>query len=211
MAKLKQGIFGPITGKLGSLVGSSWMGIPYIKKTPRIDKNRKRTPAQIANNEKFAYVNDWMVPFHTFILVGFSNLASSKTALGACLSAIYKTVFTDVMPNLIIDHSKMQISSGTLRGLDHLKITSLDGNIYMSWKDEPGKSRYDEQVMLALYSEELHETDGFIGNVNRSANGFTFPLQPEMIGKDLHIYVAVVSPNRKKSSNTSYLGKIKTL
>ena len=33
MAKLKQGIFGPISGKLGNLVGSTWLGIPYLKKT----------------------------------------------------------------------------------------------------------------------------------------------------------------------------------
>jgi hypothetical protein len=32
MAKLKKGIFGPISGKLGPVVGGTWNGIPSLGK-----------------------------------------------------------------------------------------------------------------------------------------------------------------------------------
>ena len=50
MAKLKFGILGPISGKIGTVVGSSWMDIPYLSEAPPKKKNpAPRTVAQIAN------------------------------------------------------------------------------------------------------------------------------------------------------------------
>jgi hypothetical protein len=213
MAKIKQGIFGPIVGTLGSLVGSSWMGIAYLKNRPRVNKNAVRSPAQVANNLKFAYVNEWLIPFHAYIIIGFQSMALRKTALAAALSAVYNPMFLGIMPDATIDYAKMQISGGTLNGLRDVSITCEGGNhIYLTWHHVPmfGTS-YNDQVMLALYCEELHMVDGFTGNVSRTNEKHDFLLQEEMVGKPLHVYVAVVSFNRKKSSQTIYLGLINTI
>ncbi|MBB5439649.1 hypothetical protein HDC92_003345 [Pedobacter sp. AK017] len=37
MAKLKKAIFGPLSGKLGAIVGATWMGIPYIRQALHSD------------------------------------------------------------------------------------------------------------------------------------------------------------------------------
>jgi hypothetical protein len=49
-------------------------------------------------------------------------------------------------------------------------------------------------------------TDGFTGNVSRATEKHNFLLQAEMVGKALHTYVAVVSYDGKKASETMYLG-----
>jgi hypothetical protein len=213
MAKIKLGIFGPITGKLGAIVGSSWMGIPYIKKSPKPNKHSIRTPGQLANNQKFAFVNEWLIPFHAYLIIGFNSLAVGKTAIGAALSAVYKSMFTGVMPELEIDYSKMQISSGSLIGLSNVSISCIGGNrIYLTWDNTVfSGTSYDDQVMLALYSEELKMTDGFTGNAYRVKAAYDFELQTEMVGQVLHAYIAVVSYNRKKASKTTYLGQIHTI
>jgi hypothetical protein len=208
MAKIKQGIFGPLTGKLGALIGSSWMGIPYLKKAQKHVKNPKRSPAQKANNQKFAYVNGWLVPFHPYIAVGFQALAVQKTTMATALSIVYNTVFTGTMPDLATDYSKMQISSGSLAGLTNVSLSYSDSEtIHVRWDENTGRStHFDDQVMLAVYSEELQSTEGFIGNVNRSKGEHRFSVSEEMIGKPLHAYIAVTSFNRKKASSTTYLG-----
>lgn len=210
MAKINQGIYGPLTGKLGPVVGSSWKGVPYVKKKPKYAKNKKRSPAQIANNEKFAYVNEWLTPFHAYLIIGFSSVAVRQTEFGAALSAVYKTAFTGIMPEIKVDFSKIQISSGTLKCLINPSITyTEEKQIHVSWDDSSGSgAKYDDQVMVALYSDELKQTDGFTCNVNRIQNEVSFTLQPEMLGKLLHMYIAVVSNNRKKASETIYLGEI---
>ena len=101
MAKLPNGIFGPISGKIGSLVGSTWMGIPYIREISHPKANpAPRSAARLANEEKFKFINNWLVPFHDYLTVGFSNLAVRKTAIAAALSANYKTVFSGTWPDL---------------------------------------------------------------------------------------------------------------
>jgi hypothetical protein len=212
MAKLKYGIFGPLSGKLGSLIGSSWMGIPYLKKAAK-DANRERSPAQQANSQKFAYVNLWLIPFHAYIIVGFDALAIGKTSLAAAFSLIYNTVFTGTMPDLKIDYSKMQISSGSLNGLVDVSLTYIDDHlIKILWDDNSGPTtHFNDQVMVVFYNEELEMTDGFVGMVNRLDKEYVFALEPVLIGKPLHAYIAVTSYNRKKASNTTYLGLIEKI
>ena len=210
MAKIKQGIFGPLTGKLGALIGSSWMGIPYLKKAQKYVKNPKRSAAQKANNQKFAYVNGWLVPFHPYIAIGFQALAVQKTTMAAALSNVYNTVFTGTMPDLAIDYSKMQISSGSLAGLTNVTLSYVDSEtIDIQWEENSGPfTRFNDQVMMAVYSEQFKSAEGFIGNVNRSKKEHRFSVSEEMIGQPLHAYLAVTSFNRKKASNTIYLGVI---
>lgn|GEM_PF-2344017 len=53
MAKLKKGILGPISGKLGPVTGGTWKGIPYLRISPDPARTKDRSRAQLANQEKF--------------------------------------------------------------------------------------------------------------------------------------------------------------
>lgn len=210
MAKINKGIFGPLTGKIGNFIGSTWMGIPYLKKAPVKDKKPKRSPAQKASSQKFGYVSQWLVPFHPFITVGFSCLAIRKTAISAALSSIYNSVFSGVMPGLKVDYSKMEISKGSLRGLSNASIICLKNNtMSIKWDPNPGPSaRFNDQLIVVFYSEKFEMTDGLVGNVNRADKEHVFSLNETLIGQPLHAYMAVISYDRKKTSNTTYVGLI---
>jgi hypothetical protein len=210
MAKINKGIFGPLTGKIGNFIGSTWLGIPYLKKAPVKDKNSKRSAAQIANSQKFGYVSRWLVPFHPFITVGFSTLAIRKTAISAALSSIYNTVFTGEVPDLKVDYSKMEISKGRLRGLSNASITCLENNtMNIKWDENSGPTaRFNDQLIVMFYSEKFEMTDGLIGNVSRADKKHVFSLNETLIGQPLHAYMAVISYDRKKASNTTYIGLI---
>jgi hypothetical protein len=61
MGRLVSGINGPIIGKVGDVVGSSWKGIPYLK-----GKYKKRaknvSDKELANRERFAKAQAWLAP-----------------------------------------------------------------------------------------------------------------------------------------------------
>lgn len=210
MAKINKGIFGALTGKIGNFIGSSWLGIPYLKKAPEKKKKLKRSPAQKANSQKFGYISQWIVPFHPFITIGFSSLAIRKTAISAAISSIYNTVFTGTMPDLKTDYSKMEISKGPLRSVSNAVIKCLENNlIQITWEENPGPTaRFNDQLILALYSETEEMTDGVVGNVNRADKTHVFCISETLIGQPLHAYLALTSYDRKKASNTTYLGLI---
>lgn len=210
MAKLNRGIFGPISGKLGNLVGGVWKGIPFIKVYKPSLTKRERTPAQIANEEKFKFVNNWLVPFHPFLSTGYLNESKHRTTIAACLSQVYNTVFTGVFPNLEIHYDKMMISVGKLSGVADPQIVFISANtIELTWKKNTGKgTSYNDQIILVLYDREGHEADGMIGGINRTKEKCTFQFKHDLIGKSLDVYIGLYSLDRSKISNSQYLGRI---
>ena len=57
MGKIRQGILGGFKGTVGTVIGSSWNGIAYMKGRPQSVKNPK-TPAQLAQRSFFKEVQD---------------------------------------------------------------------------------------------------------------------------------------------------------
>lgn len=212
MAKLKFGILGPISGKLGPVIGGTWKGISYIREASE-KRNLPRTPAQLANEAKFKYVNDSLVPFHPFLSIGFQNLAIQKTAIAAALSANYNTAFIVSGADIDIVYDKLIISSGPLAplGNPHAAFSSAD-TVELTWAQnyQPGVV-YNDQVMLVLYSEQLKYADGFVGAVNRAAEQYSFKINAKLLGQVLHAYISVTSLDRKQIANSIYLGKINPL
>ena len=117
MAKMNKGIFGPISGKIGKIVAATWNGIGYIRQAPTpVKKTVKRSAGQIANQQKMKFVNDLLIPFHAFVMVGFQNEAEGKTALSAAYSVNFHQAITGVYPNLGVDYPKLCLSKGKLPG-----------------------------------------------------------------------------------------------
>lgn len=57
MGKIKQGILGGFKGKVGTVIGSSWNGIAYMRGLPQSQKDPK-TATQIAQRDFFREVQD---------------------------------------------------------------------------------------------------------------------------------------------------------
>lgn len=211
MAKLLKGILGPISGKLGPIVGGSWKGIAYLREAPKADRKKaSRTPAQLANEMKFKFVQRWLVPFYPYVTVGFSGLAKGKTELNAAFSAIYHQAVVGQYPNLTIDYSKVKISIGKLPPLNKPRIALASPDILeIAWQQNVRvDALFDDQLMLVLYNADLKKADGFIGGVKRAALRHSFKIDPEFVGKELEVYLSITSADRKKISNSLYMGRV---
>lgn len=66
MGKIKSGIFGGVSGKVGNLTGSSWKGIPVIKSRPQ-SVAYPATTGQVAQTTKMSAI----VSFSKQILSGW--------------------------------------------------------------------------------------------------------------------------------------------
>jgi hypothetical protein len=210
MAKLKHGIFGPISGKLDSVVGATWRGIPYLRKAPKKKKKRApRTVAQIANAQKMKFVNEVLIPFQPYINIGFQHLAIKKTALSAAYSVNFHQAVIGVYPNLAFDYSKLCISSGKLPGLMN-PVARLNGaTVTLNWeKVADSKTSFDDQLMLVLYAPALDLADGFVGLALRRSLHCDFKFNPKMLGQELIVYVSMTSMDRKRISDSLCLGRV---
>jgi len=210
MAKLIEGIFGAISGKLGPVTGGVWKGIPYLKLTPDTGKMKlPRSIAQIANEQKMKFLNAVLKPFYPYLAVGFQNLAIRKTAISAAYSMNYHQALNGVYPNLSIDYSKFMISAGPLPGLPGATVSlSAVDTLQVDWQQSnDAQARYNDQIMLVVYCPELNQADGFIGVAIRREHQCSLKIRENMQGKALEVYVGVTSFDRKKISNSQYLGR----
>ncbi|SDL15659.1 hypothetical protein SAMN04487898_115142 [Pedobacter sp. ok626] len=212
MARIRNGIFGPIHGKLGNLVGATWKNVPYLRVLPDLTKNSKlATQAQIASREKFKFMQEWLVPFYSYVTVGFKNHAKDKTEINAAFSINYKLAIVGVYPDLSIDYSKVVLSKGYLPGLFNAEVqfSANTEELELTWlQNYNDDSSLDDLLILTVYNRELKIVDGFIGGVRRADLKCSLKLNPKLIGRSLDVYVSLISLNGKKVANSEYLGRV---
>ncbi|MGF1923016.1 MAG: DUF6266 family protein [Bacteroidia bacterium] len=208
MAKIKKGILGAFSGKVGPIIGGMWKNIAYIKAAPTTAAKRPRTAGQLATQEKMKFINNFLVPFHPFITVGLKNEAESQTEISAAFKANYHEAIIGISPNLSVDFSKFIFSKGILPMVTNMVATLVDDTLKFTWESaSTSKSNFDDQLMILIYSSDLKKTDGFIGGVTRSAKHCTFQLDDKFKGKSVEVYASITSLDRKRIANNIYLGR----
>ena len=129
MAKSKKGILGPITGKIGPVIGSSWKGVPYLKMASTgAAKTRVQSPAQQAHHHKFRFLTKWLQPLHPYLLVGYRNIAQHTTEINAAFSYNFKQALKMGEAGLYIDYENIRLSRGKLKGIYQAKLSLISEN-----------------------------------------------------------------------------------
>ncbi|MEJ5961719.1 DUF6266 family protein [Pedobacter immunditicola] len=76
------------------------------------------------------------------------------------------------------------------------------------WEQDNRRSTvFNDQVMLLIYCPALQITDGFINGVNRADKHCHFSINPKFAGHEVEVYIGLCSLNRKKISDSQYLGR----
>ncbi len=102
MGRLLGGVNGQIQGKVGTMIGSSRNGIPYVK-----GPYKNRTPTvsakELLNRKKFATAQAWLAPILDFVRVGFRGYSQRSQGFVAAKSWLLKNGFTGQGEDLRID------------------------------------------------------------------------------------------------------------
>ena len=136
MGKIKQGILGGFKGKVGTVIGSSWNGIAYMKGLPQSQKDPK-TDAQIAHRAFFSEVQDLVsqLTYEQLVFL-FPNSAkgmSRRNALVQQLSAA-KVVENGAMHVNLANLTT--IGNAPTAELPDVTITASRSNLNITWDKE---------------------------------------------------------------------------
>ncbi len=105
MGTIKQGILGGFSGKVGTVVGSSWKGISYMRGQAQSVKN-PRTAKQVAQRDKFSLSLSFIRPIQSFIQIGFKTYEHKQSAFNAAMSYTMKNVIKGTYQSFSIDYTK---------------------------------------------------------------------------------------------------------
>ena len=208
MARYKSGINGPFYGKVGSVIGSRWKSIDYIKGIPS-PSDKPPSPKQLAYRARFAFINEWFHPIKPFINVGFMNYSDRMTAQNGAHSVNYPAVTGDY-PDFQMDHTRVLVSHGDLPGVaDPLLATQPGGQVELSWQVlDDLHEKPSDQMLLLMYSPELKIFDARMGYACRMDLGYAFKPNDAFTGNPTLFYLGFATPDRSRISTSQYLGEV---
>lgn len=202
---MEQGILGGLSGKIGSVVGSSWKGIPVLKTKPLSVAN-PQTAGQVAQRTKFSN----SVAFAGIILATvikplWDRFASRMSGYNEFIQTNID-LFAATLPNPFAD---LIISKGKMAAtvIDALVAVSAAKLVTIQWINDSGSGfKLTTDVAYAvIINETTGEIVGGADGFNR-ADGETelsFSVNLEA-ADDIHAYLAFKRADGTVVSNTSY-------
>jgi hypothetical protein len=119
MAKLPDGILGPIIGKIGTVTGYRRNGVNIIRSSAG-RKDKLITPLRSLQRQKIKICNEFTGAFsgRGFFAKTFPGYGDTSTGYNRATSAIMNLAITGFYPDVALDYPKVLISKGPLPGAE---------------------------------------------------------------------------------------------
>ena len=136
MGKIKQGILGGFKGKVGTVIGSSWNGIAYMKGQPQSVKDAK-SAAQIAQRDFFREVQDLVGQLTAeqlnFLFPSSPKGMTRRNAIVQQLSAVTTVENDGKHVNLA---SLTSLGNAPTADLPDVAVAASGSDLTITWNDE---------------------------------------------------------------------------
>lgn len=224
MARLKNGPYNGISGKLGPLVGYVLNGEYLLRMAPK-KRTKRRSNSEKNNHTKFAKVQAWLNPIVEFLKTGFNNYGSKTGGYKGAVSYALRNSVEGTYPDQYVNPEKVLVSGGELYNPTMAEFTAEQvevirkskGEQYLyhhtdldfTWSTEmEGNASDKDQAMLLAYCLETQENyHKIIGNF-RSQGNDTLTVHPALKDTTYHVYLGFLSYDRSMQSNSIYLGVV---
>ncbi|HTN20798.1 MAG TPA: DUF6266 family protein [Pelobium sp.] len=211
MGKYTQGILGAFSGKVGTVIGSSWRGINYMRSLSPKRGNANASEKQLEQQARFAMITAFLNPVKPILEIGFKNYANGKTGYNSAHSYNLKNALTGITPNLEIDYSMVLLSRGDLPGVTSLAATSdTAATLNLAWTNNAGKGKAKDtdQLTVVAFCPSSGESVYGSAEATRLDEVLAFELPAEFSGETVEAYIFWSSADGKDISNSKYAGSV---
>lgn len=208
MAILKEGINGPFSGKVGSVVGYELNGQAIIRGLPNYVK-RKPSPLALVNRNRMKAVSKFLSPIKEIIKLGYKNIAPPGSRVGAFQAAqshVFQTALDYTEDNIpYVNPEKALLSRGELLTPIVLSLSRDQDKLTIAWEPQPYRGKSYNLLLLAYDIE--NEASLYEGGATIHSGELEWQL-PDYYAKiqQLHIYIAVIDIFTGKTSDSGYAG-----
>lgn len=206
MARYKNGINGPVSGKVGSVIASRWRGIDYLKSLNDIG-SKSCTAAQLLQQQKFALVSRWLKPLKPLILLGYQSFKAGKTPMNAAISQVMREAVVVVDGKPEIDFSKVVLSRGELLISLVLGMVLTGDVLRIRWENAAGSSfcKPGDRAVFVFYSVGCAGFAVFEGQALRSDREVQLSLPPDFTAGMWYGYMFYVNEEGDMVSTSQYI------
>lgn len=211
MGSIKQGILGPFSGKVGTVIGSIRNGKGYMRGLSTSHKDAK-TKRQLAQRLKFKLVMQLVAPASDFIKIGYRNEADKQFAVNAAMSYNWKVAITGAYPSFGIDPSKLSLSHGKLAVAEGSQATVSNNSVSFTWDDNSAEedASISDFAMLAVYNFTKHKVAESLEDASRMDGKASVKIPASWKNDKLSCYIAFAAVETNAVSDTIYIGDVKS-
>ena len=195
---------------MGTVVGSFWKGISYIRAlAPNIAN--PRTPGQVNQRNKFTAVIAFLQPIQAFVNVGYKAFADGKSAMNAAMSYIVKNAMTGTAPDFTVDYPNALVSRGKLTGVETSGASVSTGTLTVTWDDntEEGSASSTDKALVLIYNSARNEAKIVLESGAVRADGTLDVILPgHFVGDTVEVYLSFQTEDNSIVSNSKHVDSI---
>lgn len=209
MGTIKKGILGGFSGKVGTVVGSSWKGIAYMRSLPGKVRD-PRTELQMIQRSKFAVAINYLQPLAELLRTGWKFYANRKSPFNAAMAYTYAKAIIGTYPDYSIDPGKVLISRGSLAPPVNAAAIALSGALNFQWDDNSSfnTAKQTDKALLAVVNPVKADAVYITAGAARSDCEQSIAIPAAWIGDSVEAYMGFISQDGKEIANSVYLGSI---
>lgn len=206
MGTIKKGILGGFSGKVGTVVGSTWNSINYMRSLADsyTDAN---TEKQRCQRGRFSAAVEFLRTLVPYLRIGYRDCGAGQSAFSAAMSDVLKNAVEGCEADAAVNFRKARVSRGTLTGAPDASVTVTGGKVSFSWTDNSGtgNAKEDDAVMALAYNKDKGEAvyDTQAGKRADGTAELTVPAAWD--GDALAIYLSFCSADQREVSDSACL------
>nr|WP_068888059.1 DUF6266 family protein [Pedobacter panaciterrae] len=208
MGKVKNGLHGTFTGRIGNMVYYVLDGENVCR---QIGENLKPpTEKQLKVRTEMKMVSEFFRSLSAFIKVGFSTepSESGRNPHNFAMQYNRNNIIKGTYPNLEIAYDKVLVSRGFLKPAKNFVAVQTADFIKFSWDTNPQMAwpeSTDQLMMLAYFVESKKIVYKLFGN-SRLSGSDELQIPESLIGEQMETYISFISADRKGVADSTYAG-----
>lgn len=212
MGKLKNGILGGVSGKVGTVICYDLNGQEIIRSNGK--NNNPPTIKQLNNHQQMKVINEFFTGMAQLLKTGFDPEARGTTKNYLNLAVEYNkpNALKGYFPDVEIDYPKIIISAGNLSQAFNPTVEMVAEGLRFNWDLQHNiPQENSDRVMLLAYAPNSKEMSFNNSGAQRIEGCDILKVIPSMRNEPLEVYMSFVSDDRLSASNSQYLGLITVL
>lgn len=207
MATYSNGANGAFSGKLGSIIGSSWRGVDYLRGLPK-KSTKPSSDLQLAQRSKFAMAAAYLSPIKDILNIGFKDKQLNKaTGYNAAVKIFLNQAITGEYPDLTIDFAQMVLSKGSLSVFHDLNATLQGTDLQLSWQSITNRyNAFADDVLMVVIFNDTKKMYLAYEDAQRAALSYTAVIGANFSGDVLYAWAFAVKRENNIVANSQYLG-----
>lgn len=213
MGTFKKGILGGFSGKVGTVIGSSWRGLDVMRSLPK-KSGLNPTQQQLEQRQKFAIAMGFLKPLTSILSIYYGNVSGTSSRLNNAVSYHLKEAVTGIGPNFGIDYAKVLVSKGEMIGAKDGAATAIEaGAVQITWADNSGQvmAEAGDLLLVVIYNSDRSEYVIDEGSATRQSATAAIAIPVGYAGETLHAWLSFVNTAQKKAASSVYLGSLQAI